>query len=167
MDSQPESAQAPGGRHRERGAIVADKTATTTGGVSQAFNLTLPMKTPDDLPALAGLIPVVFSDAVRSADTIGTLHNARFVAIDDMTLAFFTVYDGDFETYVNDFTKYLGVVFDAIFEHVAGAPPTPVQKNTESFLAWVAAHNLPVVHGFYSAYPDLSVQDIKMLEATA
>jgi hypothetical protein len=31
----------------------------------------------------------------------------------------------------------------------------------------VAAHNLPVVHGFYSAYPDLSVQDIKMLEATA
>ena len=146
---------------------MADKTTTPAEGVSHAFNLIFPMKTPEDLPALAALIPVVFADAVGAADTIGTLHDARFVALDDMTLGFFSTYDGDFDTYVMDFTKHLGLVFDAIFEHVADAPPTPCQKNTEPFLAWVAAHNLPVVHGFYSAYPDLSVQDIKMLEATA
>ena len=146
---------------------MSEQTTTAAVGVSHAFNLIIPMKTPEDLPALAALIPMVFGDAIRAADTIGTLHDARFVGLDGMTLGFFTTYDGEFDTYVMDFTKHLGLVFDAIFEHVVDAPPTPCQKNTEPFLKWVADHNLPVVHGFYSAYPDLSVQDIKMLEATA
>ena len=51
-----------------------------------------------------------------------------------------------------------------LFPHVDGAPPTPVAKNAQAFYQWGVDNNYPPI-GFYSAYPGLSVQDIRALLA--
>ena len=79
-------------------------------------------------------------------------------------LGFFTVYDGDFEKYFQDFADKISDVFDAVFAHVDGAPPTPVAKNAQAFYQWGLDNNYPAI-GFYSAYPGLSVQDVRALLA--
>ena len=100
----------------------------------------------------------------EGSDSVGTLHFADWVAFQHNDLGFFTVYDGDFEKYFQDFAEKISSVFDALFPHVQGAPPTPVAKNAEAFYQWALANNYPPI-GFYSAYPGLSVQDIKALLA--
>ena len=79
-------------------------------------------------------------------------------------LGFFTIFDGDFAKYIQDFADKTSFLFDALFPHVAGAPPTPVAKNVQAFYQWALENNYPPI-GFYSAYPGLSVQDIKALLA--
>ena len=79
-------------------------------------------------------------------------------------LGFFTVYDGSMEKYFQDFAEKTSFVFDALFPTVAGGAPTPVAKNAPAFLRWGEENNYPVI-GFYSAYPGLTVQDIKALMA--
>ena len=100
----------------------------------------------------------------KAADAIGTLHLAHFVPFENNHLGFFTVYDGDFEKYIQDFADKTSFTFDALFPHVVGAPPTSVAKNAQAFIQWASDNNYPPI-GFYSAYPGLSVQDIKALLA--
>jgi hypothetical protein len=98
-------------------------------------------------------------DALNS---IHTVHFARFMLlnIDNApTLALFTEYDGDFNTYVLDFVAQLGPIFDALLAHVADPPPTPVADHPDEFVTWVDQHN-PKPLTFYSAYPTLTVVDI-------
>jgi hypothetical protein len=102
----------------------------------------------------------------KGANAIGTLHFCHFVPLEDNHLGFFTVFDGTFDKYIQDFTEQMGPVFDVLFKYVADPPPTPVAKNSQAFLKYAAASDLPPI-GFYSAYPGLSVQDIKTLLADA
>ena len=100
----------------------------------------------------------------EASDSIGTLHFADWVAFEHNHLGFFTIYDGDFEKYFQDFADKTSFVFDALFPHVEGGPPTPVAKNAQAFYQWGLDNNYPAI-GFYSAYPGLSVQDIRALLA--
>ena len=100
----------------------------------------------------------------KAADSIGTLHLSHWVPFENNHLGFFTVYDGDFEKYIQDFADKTSFTFDALFPHVVGAPPTSVAKNAQAFFQWALENNYPPI-GFYSAYPGLSVQDIKALLA--
>ena len=77
---------------------------------------------------------------------------------------FFTIYDGDFAKYIQDFADKTSLLFDTVFPHVIGAPPTPVAQNAQAFYQWALENNYPPI-GFYSAYPGLSVQDIRALLA--
>ena len=79
-------------------------------------------------------------------------------------IGFFTIFDGDMEKYFQDFADKTSFVFDALFPRVVGGPPTPVAKNAQEFYQWGLDNNYPPI-GFYSAYPGLSVQDIKALLA--
>ena len=79
-------------------------------------------------------------------------------------IGFFTIFDGDFAKYIQDFAEKTSFVFDALFPHVDGAPPTPVSKNAQAFYEWALKNNYPPI-GFYSAYPGLGVQDIRALLA--
>ncbi len=98
------------------------------------------------------------------SDSIGTLHFSCPVPFENNHLGFFTIYDGDFAKYIQDFTDQIGHIFDLAFEHISGAPPRPVAKNTQAFLRWARENNHPAI-GLYSAYPGLSVQDIRALLA--
>jgi hypothetical protein len=133
--------------------------------VQTSLNMILPMKSPEDVQEVTRSITNHWDGAVAAAETIGTLHSMRWVALDDTTIGLFTIYDGDFETYDRDFLKFLGQLFDELFTHVVDPPPQPVQKNPDEFVAWSRAHDLPVIHSTYTAYPGLSVQDIKALAA--
>jgi len=79
-------------------------------------------------------------------------------------VGFFTVYDGSFDKYIADFTKYIGEVFDLIFKFIKNPPPSPCRKHLQEFIDYAAgASRAPI--GFYEAYPGLSVQDIHALIA--
>jgi hypothetical protein len=100
----------------------------------------------------------------KDLDTVGTPHFAQFIPLEDNQIGFFTVYDGDFETYIADFTKNIGEVFDLLFKFTKGAPPSPCRKHLQEFIDFAAGANRTPI-GFYQAYPGLSVQDIKALIA--
>jgi hypothetical protein len=102
----------------------------------------------------------------QGANAVGTLHFCHFVPLADDHLGFFTVFDGSFDKYIQDFTEQMGPVFDVLFKYVADPPPSPVAKNADAFLKYATASDLPPI-GFYSAYPGLAVQDIKTLLADA
>ena len=81
-----------------------------------------------------------------------------------MEVGFFTVYDGSFDTYIADFTKYIGPVFDLVFKFTKDPPPSPCRKYVQEFIDFGKKINLAPI-GFYKAYPGLSVQDIHALIA--
>ena len=103
-------------------------------------------------------------DGHKASDSIGTLHFAHFVPFERNHLGFFTIYDGAFEPYIQDFADKTSFTFDALFPRIEGSPPTPVAKNAHAFYEWAMENNHEPI-GFYSAYPGLSVQDIRALLA--
>ena len=108
--------------------------------------------------------PLVGDKGRKASDSIGTLHVAHFVGFEKNHIGFFTIYDGSVEKYFQDFAEQTSFMFDTLFPHIEGAPPTPVAKNAEAFLQWGLENSLPAI-GFYSAYPGISVQDIRALLA--
>ena len=102
----------------------------------------------------------------EGANAVGTLHFAHFVPLADTHLGFFTINDGTFEKYMQDFTEKIGPVFDLMFKYVSDPPPTPVAKNAEAFLNYATGENCPAI-GFYRAYPGLAVQDVRALISDA
>jgi len=95
-------------------------------------------------------------------DKLGTVHFARFALLEnDTRLAVITEYDGDFETYVNDFINEIGDVFNALLAFMADPPPLPVQTHRREFLEYVRAHDMGAVPPLYSAYPTATVLDIQ------
>jgi hypothetical protein len=100
----------------------------------------------------------------RDMDSVSTPHFAQFVPLENDQLGFFTVYDGAFDKYIQDFTKNIGPVFDVIFKFTKGAPPSPCRKYVQEFIDFATKASLSPI-GFYQAYPGLSNQDIKALIA--
>jgi hypothetical protein len=98
----------------------------------------------------------------RDLDKVGTPHFAQFVPLEDGQLGFFTVYDGSFEKYIDDFTRTIGEVFDLLFKFTKGSPTAPCRKHVQEFIDFAATANRAPI-GFYQAYPGLTVQDIKAL----
>ena len=97
----------------------------------------------------------------RALDKIKTVHFARFVFLDKTKLAVITTYDGSFDTYINEFIDEIGDVFNAVLQHVDGAPAIPVQQHRQAFLDYVRANDLRGLEPFYSAYPTATVVTIQ------
>ena len=100
----------------------------------------------------------------KDLDKVGTPHFAQFVPLEDNQIGFFTVYDGSFDKYIDDFTKNIGEVFDLLFKFTKGPPPSPCRKHLQEFIDFAAGANRAPI-GFYQAYPGLTVQDIHALIA--
>ena len=79
----------------------------------------------------------------EASDAIGTLHVAHFVGFENNHLGFFTIFDGDFAKYIQDFADKNSLIFDTLFPHIVGAPPTPVAKNAQAFYQWALENNQP------------------------
>ncbi len=145
---------------------AAAREAGVTGNTSQGYLLTyMSFKSRVQGIMLELLGPALLGKkGHKGSDAIGTLHVAHFVPFENNHLGFFTIYDGSVEKYFQDFADKTSLTFNSLFPYVVGAPPTPVEKNAQAFLQWGLENNYPAI-GFYSAYPGLSVLDIRALLA--
>ena len=71
----------------------------------------------------------------EASDSIGTLHFAHWVPFEHNHLGFFTIYDGDFEKYIQDFADKTSFVFDAVFPHVDGRAANPGREERPGVLS--------------------------------
>jgi hypothetical protein len=151
-------------------ATVKDiKALAATAGVEGAgkllpFLVVLPIKSRLAFWEVQLILRVRGKGTTKDLDSVGTPHFAQFVVLEDNQIGFFTVYDGDFDTYIADFTKNIGGVFDLLFKFTKGPPPSPVRKHLQEFIDFAAGANRTPI-GFYQAYPGLAVTDIKALLA--
>jgi hypothetical protein len=146
--------------------IKALASAADLSGVGELnpFLVILPMKSKLAFIEVQLILRARGHGTTKDLDKVGTPHFAQFVPLEDNQIGFFTVYDGAFDTYISDFTKNIGQVFDLLFKFTKGAPPSPCRKHLQEFLDFAAGANRTPI-GFYQAYPGVSVQDIHALIA--
>lgn len=140
---------------------MAESVNASPDRVMSPLNFVVKLK-PGHSAGIKNVTPVMQTQLKKGADAIGTLHEARFVQYDDDTILVFTSYDGSFEDYIFDFTKYMSEIFNFLLANAADAPPLPVEKNPKAFGDWVAARDLKAL-AYYNAFPQLTVQDIHVL----
>jgi hypothetical protein len=130
------------------------------------LTLSFPLETPADAKVLPEILAPMMPDLFKAEDAIGSVHYSRFTVLSDKTFLFLADFDGEFGQLMLDLANHAGPVFDAIFSHVDNPPPTPVANNAEAFVEWAADHLLHPLN-VYSAYPGVTVQEIKALAAAA
>ena len=130
----------------------------------QPLNVVMRVKAPID----------VHGEAIRRVIRVGApriewallksrhVHFAWFEFLEGgQKLVLHTVYDGDFDAYIQDFALNVDDLFDQLFEHIDGAPPLPVAENPGAFVDVIRANNMAPAEGyFFSAYPTLETPDI-------
>jgi hypothetical protein len=90
-----------------------------------------------------------------AADKVGTVHDMRFVFLDnDTKFLFATAYDGEWDPYIDDFATKIPDEMDVIFSAFEGWPGIRSPKVK----AWIVEHQIPA-EGWFVAHPDLSVAE--------
>lgn len=132
----------------------------------QPLNVVMRVKSPTDFhaEAIRRVIAVGAPRIERALRQSRHVHFAWFEFLDNgKLLALHTVYDGNFDAYVQHFAMKVDDLFDRLFEHIEGAPPLPVADHPGAFVDVIRAHNGPAVHGYiFSAYPDKEVPDLSL-----
>jgi hypothetical protein len=96
----------------------------------------------------------------KGADLVGTLHDMRFVLLDnDTKLLFATTYDGEWDAYIDDFVTKIPNSMDILFCNCEGWPGihSPVIKD------WLVK-NQYTADAWYVSNPNLSVAEAHKLE---
>jgi hypothetical protein len=143
---------------------LASAADVNGAGELHPFLVVLPIKSRLHFIMVKLILRARGQGTTKDLDKVGTPHFAQFVPLEDNQIGFFTVYDGSFDTYIADFTKNIGQVFDLIFKFTKNPPPSPCRKHLQEFIDFAAGANRTPI-GFYQAYPGLSVQDIHALIA--
>ena len=97
------------------------------------------------------------------AQRVSTLHDMRFVFFDnDTRILFATAYDGDWDTYINDFATKIPGLMDLLFANIEGWPgiDSPTVKDFIAGLQIDAA-------GWFVANPQVTVVDVRRYQRTA
>jgi len=91
---------------------------------------------------------------------VGTLHDMRFVFLDnDTKLLFATAYDGEWDTYIDDFVTKIPDLLDIISSAFEGWPGIHSPKAKD----YLAKHQI-TAEGWYVGNPDLTVAETRRLE---
>jgi hypothetical protein len=94
------------------------------------------------------------------AGQVGTLHNMRFVFLDnDTKLLFATAYDGEWDPYIDDFATLIPEMMDYLFGNIEGWPGihSPTVKD------FITQFQIPA-SAWFVAHPALSVAQITRLQ---
>jgi hypothetical protein len=130
----------------------------------QTLNVAMRVKSPlhVHVDRLRGIIRHGAPRIERALRESRHVHFAWFEFIDnDSTLVLHTIYDGDFDAYIQHFALKVNEVFDLLFQHIEDAPPTPVAQYPDRFIDRIRSYNRTPVGGYlFSAYPALEVSDI-------
>ncbi|MFJ6635074.1 hypothetical protein ACIQMR_27290 [Streptomyces sp. NPDC091376] len=94
------------------------------------------------------------------AEKVGTVHDMRFVFLDnDTKMLFATAYDGEWDTYIDDFVAKVPNYLDMLFTAWEGWPGL----HDPSAKDWIAEHQI-TAEGWYVANPHLTVVETRRLE---
>lgn len=93
------------------------------------------------------------------AGKVGTLHNMRFVFLEnDTKMLFATAYDGEWDPYIDDFATRIPEMMDFIFGNVEGWPGIASPDVKEFILGF----QLPA-SAWYVAHPEVTVAEADRL----
>ena len=95
-----------------------------------------------------------------AADKVGTVHDMRFVFLDnDTKFLFATAFDGDWDPYIDDFATKIPDYMDVLFSAFEAWPGihSPTVKD------WIVKHQIPA-EAWYVANPDLTVAETRRLK---
>jgi hypothetical protein len=96
----------------------------------------------------------------QGADKVGTLHDMRFVFLDnDTKLLFATAYDGDWDPYIDDFATKIPDALDVLFCDAEGYPG----MHSPAVRDWIASNQI-TADAWYVANPNLTVAETRRLE---
>lgn len=108
---------------------------------------------------LRGLLELLEGN-FRGADRVGTLHDMRFVFLDNDTKRLFaTAYDGEWDAYIDDFVTKIPNSLDLLFCNIEGWPGI----HNPSVKDWLVKHQL-TADAWYVASPNLTVAETRRLE---
>ncbi len=94
---------------------------------------------------------------LAGATRVGTLHDLRFVFLDnDTRVLFCTAYDGDWNPYIDDFATKIPELMDILFGSVEGWPGI----KHPSVKQFILDHQITAA-GWYVGVPHLTIQDIR------
>ena len=97
---------------------------------------------------------------VDAPDRVGTVHDMRYVFLDnDTRILFATTYDGEWDPYVDDFATHIPDELDVVFCNCEGWPGvrSPAVKD------YIAKYQV-TARAWYVSSPNLTVKDTKRLE---
>jgi hypothetical protein len=145
------------GSTRRAGVESAGRTGIRQGTVSE-LTLIVPFA-PGGAARLRALLQLR-NGSFDDTDKVGTVHDMRFVFLDnDTKLLFATAYDGEWDPYIDDFATKITDQMDVIFSACEGWPGIRSPKVKD----WIVKYQI-TAEGWYIAYPDLTVRDILRLK---
>ena len=102
----------------------------------------------------------LFGGNLAGADDVGTVHDMRFVFLDnDTRMLFATAYDGDWDAYIDDFATKIPNALDLLFCDAVGWPGIRSPKVKD----WIVEHQISA-EAWYVANPNLTVTEARRLE---
>ena len=109
---------------------------------------------------LRGLLQLLEGN-FRAADAVGTVHDMRFVFVDnDTKLLFATAYDGDFDPYIADFAAKIPNAMDLWLCNFEGYPG---MRNPSAAADWIFNHQI-AAEAWYVNSPSLTATETRKLE---
>jgi hypothetical protein len=140
-------------------AASAGRTGLRQGKVSELTSIVT--FAPGGAKRLRALLKVLDGN-FQGADKVGTLHDMRFVFLDnDTRLLFATAYDGDWDTYIDDFSTKIPDALDVLFSNMVGYPPKGM--HDPAIKDWIAGNQI-TADAWYVASPNLTVPEAHRLE---
>src|ERR1700754_2819926 len=139
-------------------AQTAGRIGARQGKVSE-LTVLLPF-VPGGAKRLRGLLQLMEGN-FRAADAVGTVHDMRFVFVDnDTKLLFATAYDGDFDPYIEDFATKIPHAMDLWLCNCEGYPG---MGNPKAAADWIAKHQI-AAEAWYVHSPHLTAAQTRRLE---
>jgi hypothetical protein len=114
---------------------------------------------PGGAKRLRTFLQMLDGNLAGGADKVGTLHDMRFVFLDnDTRMLFATSFDGDWDVYIDDFVTKIPDYLDVIDSAWEGWPGirSPQAKD------YLVQHQI-TAEGWYVAFPDLTVAEMQRL----
>jgi hypothetical protein len=92
-----------------------------------------------------------------ATDRVGTVHDMRFVFLDnDTKLLFASTFDGDWDSYINDFATLIPDALDVVFKEVEGWPGTRSPQVKDFILKYQLTAS-----AWYVGFPEATVPMIR------
>jgi hypothetical protein len=136
----------------------AGRTGSRLGQVSE-LTIIVPLAR-GGAQRLRTFLRLLHGNLARGVDPIGTVHDMRFVFLDnDTKMLFATTYDGDWDAYIDDFATKIPDYLDIIDSAWEGWPGIR-SREAKDYLAKYQVS----AEGWYVAHPDLTVAEARRLK---